>query len=40
MNITPFGTTATEEIAELEVKFDLSLPQDYKDFLLKYNGGF
>jgi len=39
MNITPFGTTTTEEITELEVKFNLSLPQDYKDFLLNHNGG-
>jgi hypothetical protein len=39
MNITPFGTTTTEEINNLEAEFEITLPDDYKEFLQKHNGG-
>lgn len=29
----------SSEIKELEVRLNIVLPQDYKDFLLKFNGG-
>ena len=37
--IKSFGKIAKEDIVEIEKKFDVVLPSDYKQFLLKYNGG-
>ena len=37
--IKSFGKIAKEDIVEIEKKFDVVLPNDYKQFLLKYNGG-
>lgn len=37
--IKPFGKIAKEDIVELEKIFDVLLPDDYKKFLLEYNGG-
>jgi len=39
MRITPFGTTTIEDIQNLESEFDMSIPEDYKDFLMMHNGG-
>lgn len=37
--INPFGKIANEDIVEIEEMFDILLPDDYKKFLLHYNGG-
>ena len=39
LNITPYGQASEEEIAALEKTLGLSLPEDYRTFLKKYNGG-
>ncbi|MRG98460.1 SMI1/KNR4 family protein [Polyangium spumosum] len=35
----PYGPTSRAEIAQFETRQKLSLPDEYKAFLLKYNGG-
>ena len=37
--IKPFGKVKKGYIAEIEKKFDVILPNDYKKFLSNYNGG-
>lgn len=37
--IKSFGKVKKEDIAEIEKKFDVILPNDYKKFLSNYNGG-
>jgi cell wall assembly regulator SMI1 len=39
MNFIPFGTTTAEAIAALESELNITLPEDYKNFLLQNNGG-
>lgn len=39
IEIKPFGKITKEDISEIEELFDVVLPNDYKKFLLKYNGG-
>ena len=39
IEIKPFGKITKEDIREIEELFDVVLPNDYKKFLLKYNGG-
>lgn len=39
LSIKPFGKIANEDIVEIEKMFDILLPDDYKNFLLNYNGG-
>jgi SMI1-KNR4 cell-wall len=39
MNIKGFGKATKEMIQSLEQEIRFSLPEDYKDFLRKYNGG-
>lgn len=39
MEIRPFGKITKDDIDEIEELFDVVLPNDYKKFLLKYNGG-
>ncbi|MDD9266187.1 SMI1/KNR4 family protein [Paenibacillus sp. GCM10023248] len=34
-----FGEITEEHIVAVEERYDFILPEDYKDFLLKYNGG-
>lgn len=38
MGIKRFGEGDIKNIEELEVKSDIKLPDDYKDFLIKNNG--
>lgn len=41
MLIVRFGGEDTEDrIRQLEARYDLTLPQPYRNFLLRYNGGF
>lgn len=39
MKIRKFGCLSKDEISELEKRFDLVLPEDYKKFLMENNGG-
>jgi hypothetical protein len=39
MKIIPYGKTTAEEIKALESEFEMTLPDDYKEFLLNNNGG-
>lgn len=39
VKINPFNATNKEQILALEKKYNLTLPDDYKHFLLKKNGG-
>ena len=39
MKIIPRGILTTEDISKLESEFEITLPQDYKEFLLTHNGG-
>lgn len=39
MNLNNFGKSSTEQLQEIEKALDIKLPEDYKRFLLKYNGG-
>lgn len=39
MIIKKFGKGSTEKIIQLEQKFNITLPKQYKEFLQKYNGG-
>lgn len=39
IEIKSFGKITKEDIREIEELFDVVLPNDYKKFLLKYNGG-
>ncbi|PLR78369.1 SMI1/KNR4 family protein [Bacillus sp. V3-13] len=39
MNINPFGAATEVDIRNLEEYLGFSLPEDYKTFLRKYNGG-
>ncbi|NMC56794.1 MAG: SMI1/KNR4 family protein [Eubacteriaceae bacterium] len=39
MAIKGFGKADIDDIKSFELKNDLNLPDDYIDFLLKYNGG-
>lgn len=39
LNITPFETVNEQDINNLEKKIGILLPEDYKNFLLTYNGG-
>ncbi|MPQ44940.1 SMI1/KNR4 family protein [Clostridium tarantellae] len=39
MNINSFGGASLEEIKIFEQSIGFSLPDDYKQFLIKYNGG-
>ncbi|MGT2743052.1 SMI1/KNR4 family protein [Streptococcus plurextorum] len=39
LHIEKFGSAKIEDIHELEKKFNLVLPEDYKQFLLNFNGG-
>ena len=39
MEIKKFGTASSSAIQRLEQKYDLALPEDYKDFLYNFNGG-
>jgi hypothetical protein len=38
MELLAYKNGNKERILELENKFEINLPQDYKDFLLEYNG--
>lgn len=40
MKITPFGSATEEEICSFESRFNLKLPNDYRDLLKRWNGGF
>lgn len=33
------GTTSLEKINNIEKELNVKFPQDYVDFMLKYNGG-
>ena len=35
----PFGPLSEKNLADFESQLNTSLPRDYKDFLLQYNGG-
>ena len=40
LRIFPFKTDGVlDEIEQLEKNYSISLPEKYKEFLLKYNGG-
>lgn len=39
MRFVGFGKVSIEQITELEQKYDISLPAEYRDFLLNSNGG-
>lgn len=39
MNIIGYGNISEEEVFKFEEKIGFSLPDDYKEFLLNYNGG-
>ena len=39
MNIKPYGKAADAEIEAFENQVKFTLPQDYKQFLMEYNGG-
>jgi SMI1-KNR4 cell-wall len=39
-NPNPFGATSLEAIAQFEARWSLMLPFEYKQFLLKSNGGW
>lgn len=39
MNIVNFGSAELKGIREIENKYNVNLPKDYTDFLLKHNGG-
>ena len=39
MAIKKFGQTSIENIRLLEKKYNVKLPNDYIEFLLRYNGG-
>jgi hypothetical protein len=39
MNIKPYGKVTGEAIKEFEKLIKFSLPQDYQQFLMEYNGG-
>ena len=39
MSIEKFSNTNLKDIEELESKFNVNLPKDYKEFLIDYNGG-
>ncbi len=39
VNSNPFGKLVVDKLAEFEAKAGVHLPNDYKDFLLQYNGG-
>ena len=34
-----YGHLSPEKLIEFETEFDINLPPEYRDFLLKYNGG-
>lgn len=35
-----FGPISVNEVHKYEIKYGVSLPDDYRQFLMKYNGGF
>lgn len=39
MNINAFGNVSDKMISEFEHHIGFTLPEDYREFLLKYNGG-
>ena len=39
MAIKGFGSASIEDINNLQEKYNIKLPQDYCEFLMKYNGG-
>lgn len=39
INLEEFGGTTEKKIIDLEQKYKLTLPEDYKNFLLSKNGG-
>jgi len=39
MKIKAYRNGSSEEVSKLEKKFKIKLPEDYKNFLIQYNGG-
>jgi hypothetical protein len=40
MEIKAYKNGNTEEVSKLEKNFIIKLPEDYKNFLIQYNGGY
>ena len=41
MLIAKFGTDGvSDEISKIESRYSITFPKQYKDFLLRYNGGY
>nr|WP_255016746.1 SMI1/KNR4 family protein [Psychrobacter sp. PraFG1]UTT87701.1 SMI1/KNR4 family protein [Psychrobacter sp. PraFG1] len=38
-NITGFGQLTNSEIEAFEKQYSINLPQEFRSFLMKYNGG-
>lgn len=39
MEINKFGSLSQQKVIDIESRFDIHLPEDYKDFLINTNGG-
>jgi SMI1 / KNR4 family (SUKH-1) len=39
MNPNPYGMISLQKLQEFEIKQGINLPEDYRSFLKKYNGG-